>query len=105
MKFFANIMSIYLLVLCCIPCNDKEECNINTNYKISSASNHSEHNHANEACSPFCNCTCCAASAFFSPLSYLTFFKFKISQVKYSIYKSTFRSDYSFSIWQPPQLA
>jgi len=105
MKFFAFIMSFFLLYLSCQPCGDSKECNEKSELKISATHNHQEHNHNAESCTPFCTCSCCPTSVFFS--SYFKTLDSKaITQAeKFPLYDVTFDSEVFSSIWQPPQLS
>lgn len=105
MRFFTLLLSIYLLVLSCVPCEDSEECNVKGVYTISQAANHDQHNHDTENCSPFCTCSCCPASAFYQPLPYFDISKGVFQSEKYPIYSPSFCSEVSFSIWQPPKIS
>ncbi|MFN0082794.1 MAG: DUF6660 family protein [Ferruginibacter sp.] len=105
MKIFAVIMSIYLLGLSCIPCGDKEERNAKGAQTISAIKHQHQHDNTNDACTPFCSCSCCPASAFFQPLSHFSIYKVVFPSKKYPVYNSSFCPQVSFSIWQPPKIA
>jgi len=105
MKFFAFIMSFYLLGLSCIPCGDREDCNARPEQTISVSTNHQEHKNPIEACTPFCSCSCCPASAFYQPLSHFNVVKTVFQSLKYPVNNSSFCSEVSFSIWQPPKIS
>lgn len=94
-----------MIYLSCLPCSDSKECNVKAEVKISSSTNHQEHNHTKEACTPFCTCSCCAASAFDSPLSKIQATKVIFQSEKYSLYNVASNTEVYYSIWQPPKLA
>jgi len=75
-KFFFFILSGFMLYMSCLPCGDGIECNEKAPIEISATDNHREHNHESEACTPFCTCSCCAVSIFYSGFS-------KIQDVKF----------------------
>lgn len=105
MKFFAFIIGFFLLYLSCQPCGDSRECNKKTEGMISATDNHQQSNHNAENCTPFCTCSCCATSVFFS-----SYFKTPESKAitqaeKFPLYDITFNSEVFSSIWQPPQLS
>jgi len=105
MKILFTFLSIFMIYLSCLPCSDSTECNVKAEEKISSSTNHQQHNHAKETCTPFCSCSCCAASAFYSPLSKLQATKI-ISQLdKFPLYNVAFNTEEYYSIWQPPKVA
>ncbi len=105
MKFFGIIMSFYLLALSCFPCNDRQESNVKAEQKISTTTQQQQHQAGDEACTPFCTCSCCPASAFYQPFPYFSVYKAVFQSVKYPIYTSSFCSEVSSSIWQPPKIA
>jgi hypothetical protein len=105
MKFFFFIMSFFFLYLSCLPCGDSKECNIKAPTEISAADNHQEHNHAAEICTPFCTCSCCAASAFYSPFSKTQVNKVILFSQKFPLYNVAFTTEAHISIWQPPKIS
>lgn len=105
MKFFAFIMSIYLLVLSCIPCNDKQECSAKAEQKISAIPSHQHQQPVDEACTPFCSCSHCPASAFYQSVAHNNIATAVFQSLKYPIYNYSFSTEVSFSIWQPPKIA
>lgn len=104
-KSFFFIVAFALLYLSCLPCGDSQECNVKVEAKITATEDHQQHNHEAEACTPFCTCSCCAVSAFFSPHSKGQSTTIAFSSNKYSLYDITFHSEVFTSIWQPPQLS
>jgi len=60
MKFFACILSVYILFLSAIPCVDRPE--DHSLQRIEVTQNHPEsHQHNTDQCSPFCTCECCVS--------------------------------------------
>ncbi|WP_394342336.1 DUF6660 family protein [Taibaiella soli] len=104
MKFFTLIMSIYLLVLSCIPCNEGQEGNVITEQKISATNQKRHHQTGNEVCTPFCTCSHCPASAFYQPLSHFNVPITVFQSLKYPVYNASFCLEVSLSIWQPPKI-
>ena len=105
MKIFVFIMSFFLLYLSCLPCSDSKECNIKAEQKVSATTNHQQHKHTSEACTPFCTCSCCAASAFHQPFAKQQALKQIFQSVKYHIQNDSFLSQEFSSIWQPPKIS
>jgi len=105
MKFLFFFLGFFLLYLSCLPCSDSTECNAKAEVKISASTNHQEHNHTKEACTPFCTCSCCAASAFYSVSSKIQVTKVIFRSEKYPLYNVAFNTGVYYSIWQPPKLA
>jgi hypothetical protein len=103
MKFFAFLMSIYIIALGCFPCGDESECSDEAVQIISSAANHQGHQHSEEACTPFCSCACCAVSIFSQPLAAVKNIPVVSSPQKF-YYNDSFHSYHFQSIWQPPKM-
>jgi hypothetical protein len=104
MKFFAVILSLYVLVLTAMPCIDiPNERNLQKTELSKDLQDNHQHNDA-DGCSPFCTCNCCATS-----------FIFEGYQPQYNCFASP-EKQYSYSpceeftsplanIWQPPKIA
>jgi len=105
MKIFKLILSFYILTLSCFPCGDVRECNDSVELEISAASDHADHTHTSEACTPFCTCSCCAASTFFQyPAAAVNPPKVTFASLKFPGYEVSDLSEISFAIWQPPKI-
>jgi hypothetical protein len=98
------ILSIYLIVLSCLPCVDMEQDIMFDNVTIHNQSNHHQDNHF---CSPLCICNCCSSQSFvYNPIYNFNFIPVKILiDKKNPEYKSILTSNFFGSIWQPPQIA
>lgn len=107
MKLFTLIFSIYLLVLSCVPCADKDECisNLKKEVPTSASHQHNKKNIENGSCTPFCSCSHCPASAFFQSVIKKSAPKLFVLISRYSEYKISFSSNKIASIWQPPKLS
>lgn len=104
-KSFFFILSCFMLYLSCLPCGDSVECNIKTEMKIAAADNQQQHEHQPEACTPFCTCSCCAASAFYSPLFKIQASKIVFLREKHPLHNEDAKTDIYSAIWQPPKLS
>lgn len=114
MKWINCILSIYIVILSCLPCTDGrvyEVIDENENYTeaISVAiDTHAGHSHEDgeDTCPPFCDCNCCGAQVLtYSPYLVYEFpLRFVIIQSKNTFYKSNLLPSFFGSIWQPPQL-
>jgi hypothetical protein len=106
MKFLFFILSCFMLYMSCLPCGDANECSAKSAAKISATNNHQQHNHEKESCTPFCICSCCAASVFFVPVTKAAAVdKVAFQSVKYPIYTVPFNAEIHYTIWQPPQIS
>jgi hypothetical protein len=100
------LLSIYLLVLACLPCGDREECKEPAQTCLRADTRSESHDHLAEHCTPFCTCTCCAAAVCAVrtqsiPAEPAPFYE----EDAYLRYRSPFYAAVSFAIWQPPRLA
>jgi hypothetical protein len=94
-----------MLSLSCFACNDSEECNVQEDAKISVTDNHQQHNHDSENCTPFCTCSCCAVSTFYSNAAKTNTSNVVFISAKYPLYNIAFNTDVYYSIWQPPKIS
>jgi hypothetical protein len=102
MKYLAFILSVYLLVLNLVPCEDYAVADNEVNTEISQSIDVDHQHQGTDICSPFCICQCCHISAT----------HFKIADLKLDItyistqdffYLNGLAQDFSFSVLQPPQ--
>jgi len=105
MKFLTLIAGCILLYLSCLPCGDMLECSVKQQQTISSAANHQNHQHQNEACTPFCSCSCCPASVIYQPVAKVQSERPVIMSQKFPLQNDSFLSQEFSSIWQPPKLS
>ncbi len=94
-----------MLYLSCLPCGDIGECNVKPEAKIYTIDNHKQHNHESEACSPFCICSCCATSAYYTPFTKYLVSKVVFQSEKYPLYNVAINAEAHYSIWQPPKIS
>lgn len=102
-RIFALILSFIVLALSVLPCSDDENCN---QEKVELAADHSDHDHEEDFCTPFCVCSCCGSVGF---VLAVPFFDIKQSYGDktpklITPYQSAFISSYNFSFWQPPKV-
>ncbi len=101
MKYIAVILSVYIMVLTAMPCDDMHTADSNsTSFELSEQN----HNQANDLdlCSPFCFCHCCQT------ISFPSFYDGLLSDVEVvtlniPFKESRFSNPFS-SIWQPPKI-
>jgi hypothetical protein len=93
-----------MLGLSFMPCGDILECN-NTEMIASIDVGHEKHSHDKEGCTPFCVCSCCTSTVFFTPLLHYKIGRLFFKSSIYPLYKIPYFSSISFSIWQPPKLS
>jgi len=103
-KLLIFLFSFYILLLPALPCGDTKECRETAATEVQGQTgNHKEHEE--EACSPFCNCSCCGQV--FTPVVQLnrTAIVRSIPQRQQPFYQdSSLSSDFLGTIWQPPKV-
>lgn len=111
MKWLTIILSVYLLGLSFWPCADEPSLTSGqaAMAMISSIATESErsHHHEHDACSPFCTCSCCAATiTVFPHFSYSLLPSVEMIPIDVATfhYVSAPLSDTLTAIWQPPKL-
>ena len=97
-------MSLYMLLLSCMPCNDASDCSAEDKVTVTTADTHEDHDDDMEHCTPFCVCACCAAPAVQFHQAVL------ITNLVAGTSTNTYPADFIFSnnvhtIWQPPRLS
>jgi hypothetical protein len=110
MRIIAFILSIFVLSMAIMPCEDGMDDAIFENTSQSHFDDQS-HNHAQDkedGCTPFCICTCCGTNIVlnfsFPPLISEINQCFLSEKVKINFYNTTFISDFYGNIWQPPKI-
>ncbi|MCV9926756.1 hypothetical protein OIU83_03805 [Flavobacterium sp. LS1R49] len=107
MKWINIILSVYLIVLSCLPCADTlaSETKTHTNEIVSKTDSQS-HEKGLDLCAPFCSCNCCAAQVLTAAPTITWFFNEDTILIKkpLSSYHSILASNFYGSIWQPPQI-
>ena len=102
-QFLTSFLSVYLLVLMVLPCNDAHA--TTEIFSKTHFSQVTQDEHHEDFCTPFCICSCCttpiivAQPAIIFEVSYFENFQTQTT----SFYKSI-TSNFYGSIWQPPQL-
>jgi len=111
MKFFAVIMAFLVLTLSCLPCaDDAFAMNIgkvkSDSYRMEAIQQQNQQDNPDhdDACSPFCHCTCCAGfpvnnNSF--AVSSLVIFCSK----SFASYLPDNTIEVSLPVWQPPRLS
>ena len=103
MKALACILSLYILVLTVMPCNDVPT--DSAMHKTELAQLNTVHEYADtDLCSPFCDCCCCVSAISHSVFS-INFTCYAYSQIQLTKYLPADISNNNSSIWQPPKLS
>ncbi|WP_394800873.1 DUF6660 family protein [Maribellus maritimus] len=99
MKLFSAILSIYILGLIILPCDDVHTENKSGNVSVEIADMHLEHI---DSCSPFCTCNCCQTIS--HPANYHYFSHFtKLIGTSITYIDSSVLSAPIF-LWRPPKI-
>ncbi len=101
MKVLSAILSIYIMVLIAMPCND-----VHTVQDNKAPVELSEHNHAHsdhtDLCSPFCFCSCC--QTVFIPITFnYNHFTSIIFDLTINYVKQNY-IDPATNLWRPPRV-
>ena len=102
MRIFSFIFMVIVLALNLVPCDDAHG-NCDESTVIHSADGYANNNSGADFCTPFCHCSCCAASAIvklYAPIK-APFNSFKAPDLHY---RETWYTNISHSIWQPPKV-
>lgn len=59
MRFTAFILSVLIVVLSVLPCSDALAENTSSSSNITHVTQHDDHSHESDFCSPLCTCACC----------------------------------------------
>ncbi|MCO5247510.1 MAG: hypothetical protein M9887_00960 [Chitinophagales bacterium] len=103
MRAFCILMSIYLLALSCMPCNDVDVLYTDAQVCLTDQANHDHHEHT-DACSPFCACACCHVNSIEPPHTDFVVQIPEITDKNVHTYYQFFIQDYDLNIWQPPKI-
>ena len=106
MRFFAFIMASLVMALSILPCADaaNEKKANNSQSSLVLHQDYKNDQKKKDNCTPFCTCSCCSFSSYFSPLSKSQGTKIFQAE-KYSFYDVAFNAEVHYSIWQPPKLS
>ena len=102
MKLIAFILSIYMLALNFMPCED-DHCADEDTVCIETTEIHdTEHSHA-DLCSPFCECQCCHMHVTYTTLANTLIVAPEISTEVFSHFDSL-GNDFTTTLLQPPRV-
>ena len=103
MRQFALILSFFILVLSTVPCSDDMDCK---EEGVELNADHTNHEHNDDTCTPFCACSCCgiAGIVLAAPKLFVNFQEGKKHTPTATEYHSDFISSYFYSFWQPPKI-
>jgi len=104
MELFTSFIAFYMVLLSITPCGDKKDCKLNSNQLsyISTADHSSEKTHTEEACTPFCSCSCCSISMLKSNDIFATNINEEHRDIRIN-YSNARLPQTARSIWQPPK--
>lgn len=98
-------MSVVVITISCFPCNDAacESVTYQTELKLDNQTGCPAESHHADACTPFCNCSCCA-TAFYENVNALPAHTITFQTTNKQPFVSDHALDISLPVWQPPQL-
>lgn len=107
MKYFWIIFSIFIMYLSISPCCDSGDCkNVSESHQTFNSQNENHEQHHQDACSPFCICSCCGnhlVNINFVSRQAIHIVFVELKERKITPYTFQFTSDFEANIWQPPK--
>ena len=105
MRIIAFVLAFIVLALSCLPCADEAYAmnGGNTKADIVKTSNQQNDQDHEDACSPFCHCTCCAGFSINHIFGSVSLINFQPGQ-NFTSFLPADTIEISLPIWQPPQL-
>ncbi|WP_370457636.1 DUF6660 family protein [Rufibacter sp. XAAS-G3-1] len=105
MKWFSLLLSVFMIVISCIPCADAAPRRVDTvaQTSININTDSEDHSPVADLCSPLCICNCCAGFALQAITQKPSPFIVKVT-TPVPVYRVAGVPTLSFSIWQPPRL-
>ncbi|MFV5696587.1 DUF6660 family protein [Flavobacterium sp. LB3P122] len=106
MRIVNFILSIYFIILSCMPCVDIVY-NYDSNSGITIVQQEQKQENHQEICSPFCICSCCGQQIVFQASNYFAIPTQPVSSVgkETILYIQKFVSNFNGTIWQPPKVS
>jgi hypothetical protein len=101
MRIFAFLMAILIVFLNAVPCADAAPLNNKATTEIAKHANETS-NPFNDACSPFCQCSCCAGFSINYHPAGITLATVAMEKSA-STYITPSILEVSNAIWQPPR--
>lgn len=101
-KAFYILFSFYFISLAMIPCGDKDDCNEMKHEQT--AQNNGGEQHSDEACTPFCVCSCCATHFVVKPFQSIQT-QIAVINTVFTVHSESETSTAVIPVWQPPKLA
>ncbi|MFB9865571.1 DUF6660 family protein [Rufibacter immobilis] len=106
MRFILSILILLLLTLSLKPCLDRASAVSSERQAVVMADTHQDHQDNNtDGCSPFCVCHCCHTHLQPQITDAAEHAPVQESTQDVDLYKNSFISSLSYSIWQPPKVA
>lgn len=108
MKLLTYLMSIYIIILSVIPCNDRIAVSNVYDMAQTEVTTHTKHNTSHsDFCSPLCSCSCCqitiASMKFTRLVKTPKIIEANISK-KIQFKENTIKNQLYADIWQPPKI-
>lgn len=105
LKLFTVILSIYVLGLSFVTCNDEFPHEVPLNDDISQVSKNSDHSNEEEGdhCSPFCSCQCCQVNL---DVHNMDTFDMSVPRISTEVFSLSYNvvQEFTYSIFQPPRI-
>jgi hypothetical protein len=104
MKYLALVFSIYCILLAILPCQDSEDLLNSHSQSTIQKSQPDDDKDKQEACPPFCTCTCCSNARQLGSRPVLAVFT-KAIACTYPSFRIPPTRKQTIAVWQPPQVS
>ena len=105
MKLLAFVMAILVLALSCLPCADGDiQAASNDGIKTEVAHSQQQDEDHEDACSPFCQCICCAGVSV-NHIVTIAIVPAPQASINHSSFHNSSIAEVSIPVWQPPKLS
>ena len=102
MKLFAFLLAVLVLALSVVPCADVNATG-KGKFQVEIKAAHQDNDYHVDACSPFCQCACCAGFSINHSLISVESIRV-VPHKQSSFFSASETIKVSLAIWQPPQL-
>ncbi|MBC9933367.1 DUF6660 family protein [Chitinophaga qingshengii] len=100
MKWLIYLLSVYILVLSCIPCDDARAA-VYQSAEVTAAGEH--HHEAADFCSPLCICSCCNVQVTPATVIHFPYIHHQVL-IEFPVLREAQLPLLYTTIWQPPRL-
>jgi len=97
-KLITLIFAFLILVLSSVPCSDEVG-------EIAQTENHSDHDHEEDNCPPFCICACCGVNFSLQTDKFEMLTIVEVAASNNFYHNNVYTKGYVNAVWQPPSIS